>query len=104
MPAQLSDEELQANREFAVAALEQNQWGFVQVTGHLAEGENRRCADGLLCDAFHIDPHGSVAYENLEYLIGAEWPNKIYHKNDTAKMSFREIAKWLRQQWGLGGA
>lgn len=104
-------ESLAAARKIAVEALRNNPQNFVQVkmtlgNGYDNNGEDSRCADGLLCDTFHVPFIGrSVmrgnAYDDLGKIIGPEWPDKIIMKNDCEGLSFKQIGDWLAEQWGV---
>lgn len=101
----LDNETVALNRQLAISALELNQGAYHQIKGSLADEHNGRCALGLMAEGVHIPPNAemSLVYERLAEKLGvtSHFISTVYRKNDNDSLSFKAIAKWLRDVWAI---
>ena len=102
----LDQETVQLNRQLALNALELNQGAYKQIQGNLTNGQGGRCALGLMAEGVHMPPDvvgADKVYHYVENALGMTPAEVavIYRKNDNEHLSFRAIAKWLRERWGM---
>lgn len=96
------------DRAIALYHLRMNPNNHKQATGTLLDCEGRRCALGVIAEAFNLPLHtdfynvlNTVAYNTLSSKLGPAYMY-IHSLNDCYQVSYSDIADFMEELWETG--